>query len=283
MTQTTQINDFLKQSNLDWKVRSEEIVTKSGIEIPGKIALIRDDNNESLGVHSDTYVPYQNHELMELLFRISQQTGLQLHTGGSFKGGQRVFAQLKSDDLKLHNDRVEGYISGFNSFDGRTSLAFGNSNTTVSCQNTFWIGYRDVETKLRHSTNMKPKIEEILRKIDILLVEEKETFQKIQRLGNVKIDDKIKELVTRRLFDIPREERLDSENLSTNKHNKLSRFSIDLNGELQQKGDNLWGLFSGVTKYTTHSMRKGDNTEGKIFGQVGFKERQIWDSLVELV
>ena len=114
-------------------------------------------------------------------------------------------------------------------------------------------------------------------------VEEKETFQKIQKLGNVKIDDRIKELVTRRLFDIPKEERLDSDSLSTNKHNKLSRFAIDLNGEIQGKGDNLWGLFSGVTKYTTHSMRKGDNTEGKIFGQVGFKERQIWDSLVELV
>jgi hypothetical protein len=59
--------------------------------------------------------------------------------------------------------------------------------------------------------------------------------------------------------------------------------TIDLNGELNQKGDNLWGLFSGVTKYTTHSMKKGDNTEGKIFGQVGYKERQIWDNLVELV
>ena len=73
MTQTTQINDFLKQSHLDWNVRTEEIVTKSGIEVPGKIALIRDDNNESLGVHSDTYVPYQNHELMELLFRIAHR------------------------------------------------------------------------------------------------------------------------------------------------------------------------------------------------------------------
>jgi hypothetical protein len=130
---------------------------------------------------------------------------------------------------------------------------------------------------------MKPKIEEILRKIDVLLQEEQQTFDNIQRLGNVRMTQQVKDLVIRRLFDIEKEERLDSDDLSTNKKNKLSRFYIDLNGELNQKGDNLWGLFSGVTKYTTHSMKKGDNTEGKIFGQVGYKERQIWDNLVELV
>lgn len=287
MTQETttgnEITDILNQTGLNWNVRTESLQTTSGIIIPDKIGLIRDDNETCLGVHSGSYVPYQNQELLELLFRISQQTGLKLHTGGSFKGGQKVWFQLKSQDLKLSNDRIEGYISGFNSFDGRTSLAFGNSNVTVSCQNTFWQGYRDVETKLRHSSAMKPKIEEIFRKIDILLEEEQNTFVNIQRLGNVKVTQQVKDLVTRRLFDIGREERLDSDDLSTNKKNKLSRFYIDLNGELSQKGDNLWGLFSGVTKYTTHSMKRGDNTEGKIFGQVGFKERQIWDNLVELV
>jgi hypothetical protein len=56
-----------------------------------------------------------------------------------------------------------------------------------------------------------------------------------------------------------------------------------LNGELQEKGDNLWGLFSGVTKYTTHSLSKSDNTEKKMFGVYGNREREIFNDLVELV
>lgn len=56
-----------------------------------------------------------------------------------------------------------------------------------------------------------------------------------------------------------------------------------MNGELTQKGDNLWGMFSSVTKYTTHSMKKNDNTENKLFGFVGKREREIWNKLVELV
>jgi hypothetical protein len=65
--------------------------------------------------------------------------------------------------------------------------------------------------------------------------------------------------------------------------NKLSRFYVDLNGELQGKGDNLWGLFSGITKYTTHSLTKNDNTEAKMFGVYGKRELSIFNKLTELV
>jgi phage/plasmid-like protein (TIGR03299 family) len=278
-----EMNSILDQAGLNWKVNQEAIQTVSGIEIPEKIALVRDDTQKCLGIHTENYVPYQNEELLELLFRISQQTGLELHSGGSFKEGARVWFQLKSNDMILGNDKIEGYISGFNSFDGRTSLGFGNSNLTVSCQNTFWKAYASVESKLRHSANMKPRIEEILRKIDVLLVEEQNTFQTIQRLGNITMTQEVKDLVVRRLFEIGREERLDSPDFSTNKKNRMSKFYVDLNGEINQKGDNLWGLFSGVTKYTTHSMKRGDNSENKIFGKTGNIERNIFSSLVEMV
>ena len=130
---------------------------------------------------------------------------------------------------------------------------------------------------------MKPKIEEILRKIDVLLVEEQSTFQTIQRLGNFRVTQEVRDLVIRKLFEIKREERLDSPDFSTNKLNRMSKFYVDLNGEINQKGDNLWGLFSGVTKYTTHGMKKGDNSENKIFGKTGNIERQIFEDLVHLV
>lgn len=282
-TSDVQIREILERTHLNWRVQSKELQTiDEGIIIPETIALIREDTKTCLGIHTDGYVPYQNDELLELLFRIGQQTGLKLHTGGYFGEGEKVWFQLKSDDLILPGDKVEGYISGFNSFDGRTSLAFGNCNITVSCQNTFWRGYHNVETKLRHSRNMKPRIEEILNRIDVLLEEEKQNFRQIQRLIDVKSNSATKELVIRTLFDIDKDSRIDDPNLSTNKKNKLDRFYLDLDREMSQKGDNLWGLFSGVTRYTTHSMKKGDNTEGKIFGLTGQKERAIWNHLVTI-
>ncbi len=271
--------EMLEKTGLNWKVKTEKVQTTSGIIIPDRIALVRDDTNTVLGIHTEAYVPYQNDELLELLFRISQQSGLKLHTGGSFKGGEKVWFQLKSDDYRLGNDKIEGYISGFNSFDGRTSLAFGNSSITVSCQNTFWQGYRQVDTRLRHSATMKPRIEEILRKIDVLLDEEKKGFETIRIMNEIPMTPEVRELVTKMMFSLEKEEKLDTIDLSTNKHNKLIRFNAAVDMELAGKDRSIWGLFSGVTRYTTHDMKKGDNSESKMFGRTGSIEREIYHEL----
>jgi hypothetical protein len=277
------ITELLNETGLNWKVRTEGIQTESGIELPN-IALVRDDNNAVLGVHSNGYVPYQNDQLLELLDRVSNQTGLPIHKGGMFGDGAKVFIQLKSNNLTLGTDRVEGFVTGINSFDGSTSLGFGPSNITISCQNTFWGAYRSLNAKVRHTKNMVVKIDDICRDIEGVLQEEKVMFDNIVKLSETRFDDLIKDRVTKSLFNIPREVNLnDTEAVSTVTQNKLSRFYIDLNGELQDKGDNLWGLFSGITKYTTHSISKGDNTENKMFGTYGNREREIFSKLVELV
>lgn len=278
-----QVKELLEKTNLNWSVRQEELQTISGISVPNKKAIVREDNNTIVGVHSDGYQPYQNHELMDLLHQVSGRTGLEIHRGGDFKGGGRIYVQLKGNDLKLGNDRVEGYLTGINSFDGSTSLSFGHSNTTISCMNTFFMVTKALQHKVRHTKSLSLKVEDICKSLDIVLEEEAETFRMITQLSETRFDDLLKERVTRKLFNIKPEFALDSDKLSTRTQNNLSRFYIDLNGELAQKGDNMWGLFSGVTKYTTHSYSKSDNTEAKLFGGVGQVEQEIFSDLVHMV
>lgn len=284
MEQTnSRVIELLDKTNLNWKVKSESVMTESGIQLEGYTALVREDTNTPLSVRSDTYYPFQNYELVELLDRVSGLTGLEIHRGGSFGDGRKVYIQLKSNDLKIGNDRVEGFLTGINSFDGTTSLAFGPSNVTISCQNKFFAAFREMQSKVRHTKNMVVRIDEICRSLEGVLVEEKKVFDSILELSNTRFDDIIKDKVTRKLFNIKPEFSLDSDDLPSVTKNKLSRFYIDLNGELSQKGDNMWGLFSGVTKYTTHSITKDDNTEAKMFGAYGKRELEIFNDLVELV
>ena len=280
------IEKLLDKTGLNWSVRTEKIQTESGITIPKSMGIIREDTNTVIGLHTESYHPYQNEQMMELLYRVTKTSGhelLEVHSGGTFKNGGRVFVQLKSNDLKLGSDKIEGYITGVNSFDGSTSLGFGPSSKTISCQNTFFGVYKGLE-KVRHTKSLEIKVEEICRRIDGVIEEEKQIFDNIIKLSETRFDDVIKESVLRKLFDIDKNIDIrDDESLSTLKRNQLSRYYIDLNGELQQKGDNLWGLFSGVTKYTTHSIGKGDNSENKMFGTYGQREREIFKGLVELV
>lgn len=279
------ITEILDKSNLNWKVRTEPIQTESGIVIPDRIAIVRDDTDQAFPeIMSSNYYPYQNHELVELLDKVSSQTGLPIHKGGYFKDGSRVYIQLKSNNLTLGNDRIEGYLTGINSFDGSTSLAFGPSNITISCMNSFFAAFREMNSKVRHTKNMVVKIDEICRRLESVLEEERNIYDNIVKLSETRFDKEIEDRVIKSLFKLKPDVKLtDDDAVSSVTRNKLSRFYIDLNGELGQKGDNLWGLFSGVTKYTTHSLSKNDNTESKMFGDYGKRELTIFNELVELV
>ncbi len=284
MSQENRTQQVLNKVGLNWTVREESITTESGIIVPKSKAIIREDTNTVLSVHGDGYFPYQNHQMVDLLDKVSQQVGLPIHKGGYFGGGEKVYLQLKSNDLKLGNDRVEGFITGVNSFDGSTSLAFGLSNITISCQKSFFAAFRNLNAKIRHTKNMEMRIDDICRGLEGVLVEEKEMFEDIKKLSETKMTKKQEDWVTRTLFNIMKDVDLNSDkDVSTVTRNRLSRFYVDLNGEVKEKGDNLWGLFSGVTKYTTHSLSKGDNSENKMFGTYGQRERQIFKELVELV
>jgi len=279
---STQIQ-MLEEIGLNWTVSKQPIQTVSGIEIPDRIAIMRDDTEDVLGIHGKNYDPYQNHELMELLHQIGGKTGLSIHSGGFFKGGGKIWFQLKSDDLSLNGDVIEGFLSGFNSFDGSSSLGLGNSTKTISCENTWWAAYREVKTKLRHSASMRPKIEEMLANIDVVLQQERKMFEEITKLSETRMTHAQEDLVTTLLFNLTHEELLNEHELSTRRKNQMEDFRKDLRTEIASKGDNLWGLFSGVTRYTTHSMKSTDNTEGKMFGQTGVRERKIFKELVEMV
>lgn len=280
------VNEILEKTNLNWSVRTEPLQTESGIILDGYTAIVREDTNVPLSVRSDSYYPYQNQELVELLHRVSGQTGLEIHKGGFFGDGQKVFIQLKSNDLRLGTDRIEGYLTGINSFDGSTSLAFGPSNITISCQNKFFAAFRELDSKVRHTKNMVIRVDEICRSLENVLVEEKKVFDNIVRLSETPFDEVIKDRITKHLFNIDKDVDLKNiDALSGKTRNNLSRFYVDLDGELKDKGENMWGLFSGITKYTTHSMGKDleRNTENKMFGTYGNREKRIFSELVELI
>lgn len=278
------VQEVLEQTNLNWRVRTEEVQTASGIIIPNKKAIIRDDNNLVLGVHGDGYQPYQNEEMCEVLFQISKSTGLQVHTGGSLDNSSKVFVQLKSDDLRIGNDKVEGYLTGVNSFDGSTSFGFGNSTLTISCQNTFFRAMKQVQSKVRHTMNMHYKIDDILRRIDGLVESEKETFEEIKRMADVRMTETMEKLVVDVLFNISEADRL-ANNISTRKQNQIELFKNSLAIELATKNDSVWGLMSGVTRYTTHEAFKTaeKSMSAKLFGATGETERTIYNKLVQMV
>ena len=195
--QSNRVQDVLNQTGLNWTVRQEALTTESGIIVPKQMAVVREDTNTVLSVHGEGYFPYQNQQLIELLDKVSNQIGLPIHRGGMFGDGAKVFIQLKSNDLKLGTDRVEGFITGVNSFDGSTSLAFGPSNITISCQNSFYAAFRNMDTKVRHTKNMIMRVDEICRGLEGVVREEAEMFDDIKKMSETRFSKETKDWVSK--------------------------------------------------------------------------------------
>lgn len=272
--------EMLMNAKLEWGVSKEPLQTESGI-ITEHVAIIREDNNAILGVHKGGYEVFTNQQLAELLLQLSDNTQLPIHSAGSLKGGQKVFIQLKSDELNLGADKVKGYLTAVNSFDGSTSLGFGLSTTTISCSNTFFGAYRQLDAKIKHTKTMLIKIEDVMKSYEVFASEEKNHFEIIRKLASEGITQEMINAVYQGLFNTSFEDiRQKVESVSTRTLNNAERFRLDLLNQLNDKGQTMWGLFSGVTKYTTHTL---SNEDSKMFGSIAKKERAIFSELAKVV
>ena len=146
-----------------------------------------------------------------------------------------------------------------------------------------------MENKVRHTASMMAKVDAICLQIEEVLRSEEAIFNKIERMSQVEIDPKVRKMVLQKMLNLQKEERLaDLSTLSTRKKNILSDLQVSITGEIygqegsMGKGENLWGLFSGITHYTTHKL-KGNADENKLFGIYGNREREVFSDLAQLV
>lgn len=273
---------ILNKAGLNWKVSTQPLITTSGL-FTDSIAIVREDTQTILGVHKEGYHAVQNSEVLELMSKLSDLTGAKLHRGGSLKKGALIYFQLETNALKLGTDKVQGYATGVNSHNGTVSLGIGPSSITISCANTFYMAYKALEHKVKHTKNMSAKIDALALQFDKVVEFEKESFEKIKKLSEVQIDPKLRDLVMARFLELGKEERLgDLTTLSTRKTNILSEINENIAHQTNDKGMNLWGLFSGFTRYTTHTV-KGSEIENKLVGTYGKKENEVFNMLVETV
>lgn len=199
--------------------------------------------------------------MVELISEAANSIGLQVDKGGEFKGGGLVYLQLETGivtGLGENRDTVKKYVSAMNSHNGEMSLRWGLTNITISCQNTFWAAVKEMGNTVKHTKSMRMKIEGIIKQIEDTRLQEKTVYETFFKFAEVPAQKKHIELLTRIVLDVDANSNL--EELSTYKKNRMSELGAAINAETLQKGQTLLGLFSGVTKYTTHlSPGNADN------------------------
>ena len=143
-------------------------------------------------------------------------------------------------------------------------LSVGIGDLTMSCDNQFYQFHRK-GTKFRHTASIAEKILGLPTLISEALANSLRMVEVYKRMASTPLTRGLADQLVNELVGL---DRLASMNeiadLSTKKQNAIDTLHDMIRKEMAQKGANLWGLHSGVTRWTTHKKAAPKRDNGRI-------------------
>ena len=272
MQNKTQVQEILTAHGLDFRIEKAPMfaLNSEGVQVPSPyFGLINSKSNQVINTVKEGYTVSQNDEVVELVLEGMRPFGSALNVtkAGSINDGRKIFLQLSIEgDSLMGNDRIKRYVTVIDSNDGSTGLSIGIGDLTMSCQNQFWKFYKSGEAKFRHTATMVEKIKTIPSLIETALNESLRQMELYKAFASTPVTKALADQMVKHVLGYDREfTSMDVlSKKSTRAINIMDKLYIEIEREMASKGQNLWGLHSGVTKYTTHEMASPKRNNGKI-------------------
>jgi len=259
MLNTQQI---LEQNGLNWNVKKVPLIytgecqpdAANGLHSTDFYGIVREDTGEVFATVKEAYTPTQNHTIIETMQEIAGDNDLEIVKAMPFNAGRKVMVQMKrpNNHVIIGGQDTEQYIYAINSHDGSSSLKFGFMNTVVFCQNQFGWMNSNAFSGYRHTESIQDKVKELPSIINFSGEEEK--IAELQHFSGQSIG---KDAIHEMLFNLTKIDRaMTSQEMQDNFSSRAINIHKDLLQcmltETSRVGLTKWGLFNGVTKYTTH-------------------------------
>ena len=282
LTIEQQVKQILVNNNLDFRIEKLPLVGLQNIITVGNdgdlindishvkspyFGLYNTKSGNIINTVKEGYTISQNDEIVELVLRGMQGYGnLSVQKAGSLNDGRRVFIQLAIEGVaKVGDDTIKRYVTVIDSNDGSSGLSIGIGDLTMSCQNQFWKFYKRGNAKMRHTASLTQRIQEIPNLIELALNESMQQIETYQKFASVKISDMDTHKLVELINGVSKASSVkDLSEASTRTINAMESLYEMIRVEMAQKGQNVWGLHSGVTRWTTHEKSAPRRENGRI-------------------
>lgn len=251
----------------DWDIVTSTLDTKFQDSIVGLSdykTILRGDNGDLLNVCKNTYTPQTNAQFIDAVERFASVTNFPVEAIYEVDGGKKMLGYLRcTETFEVGGFEFKDYLMLGNSHDGSTGFFVGNSNIMVRCNNRFAQQFRML--KVRHCSSLHNGVNQILSGFESYKRELSGYYKTLDEFSKVEVSEEIKQSLIARLANLSNEEILGDKEISTKKRNIMTSIDESLSCEMEDIGFNLYGLFGGVTHYTTHVLKGAD--ESGMFGR----------------
>ena len=256
-------NQMMKKAGLDWTVEQiDSYVTVGDKKIPtGMKALVRSSDNKVLTNIGQVWNPVQNEDAFNFFSEYVLKGDMEMHTAGSLKGGQLVWALAKvkeSFDL-FGGDTVESYLLFSNPHKYGFSIDVRFTPIRVVCNNTLSLS---LEAKAERSVKVGHRTEfnadEVKKALGIASAKLSQYKEMAEFLGSKRynIDNLIEYYNT--VFPRTADKRVQNQELSVetlSKNAKAAFDAIELQPGAKYAEGSWWQAFNSCLLYTSPSPR----------------------------
>ena len=256
-------NQILEQNGLNWNVVKKPLhyYHENGLHSSDYYGIVREDTGEVFTTVSEAYEPTQNHTIIETMQEIAEDNELDIVKAIPLHGGRKVVIQMKRPDniTVIGGETTEEYIYAINGHDGTTSLKFGFMNKVIFCQNQFaWLS-NNALSGYRHTKSIQEKVEQLPGIINFT-----DQYEKIADLQEFAQQSASPSLIIDLVDYLFNTDKLaEDEDISSRKYNMIHELTTSIDAEMNRITHTKWGVFNGVTKYTTHEKSSPNREYGK--------------------
>jgi phage/plasmid-like protein (TIGR03299 family) len=156
---------MMDKAGLDWRVEKVPTYARVGdVEVEtGMEALIRTSDNSVLTQVGSGWNPVQNEEAFDFFAEYCAAGDMEMHTAGSLKNGQMVWAlaKVKESFTILGDDQVDSYLLFSNPHQYGKSIDIRFSPIRVVCNNTLTYALGQTannSVKMNHRSEFNPEL-----------------------------------------------------------------------------------------------------------------------------
>lgn len=253
------------KTTLNWDIRMEPVIVRNSYDT-GKKAIIRNDNDQLLSIVGKQYEPITNHQLMHFTEVLTRSGEFELKGFDELYNGKIVLAFLKNTNpyLKINGCLNEEYMFIGNSFDGTKPFHIGTASNLLRCSNQFTASLKVFRKKHTSYVDISETVaQDIIRTYK---AKKSIVYESFDGMESIRVDENaINRLIKEIHLMLSTDSKAIKQKDWTASPSMLTlRKSIDR--EMKDLGNNAFGLFNGVTWYTTHELRTAYQINSQING-----------------